>query len=153
MRDKLNRVNKFLSEQKAQPEREAEIVVSGPDCIKNIFVSEAMKAAKLELVSDELINYLTDSKAIKNLSYKEKQGLLRDVTAIKADSRDFMVRFAELSTKNALVQEVLELAKGPQELVKSENGEVYVSSIDESTRKELSELLRNVINDRIREGA
>ena len=146
----LDRVNKFLSEQNKQPEKDAEIIVSGPDCIKNIFVSEAMKAAKLEMVSDELINYLTDSKAMRNLSYKEKQGLLRDVTAIKADSRDFMVRFAELSTKNELVKKVIEMAEGPKELVKSENGEVYVSKIDEETRKDLSELLRNVINDRIR---
>lgn len=146
----LDRVNKFLSEQNKQPEKDAEIIVSGPDCIKNIFVSEAMKAAKLEIVSDELINYLTDSKAMRNLSYKEKQGLLRDVTAIKADSRDFMVRFAELSTKNELVKKVIEMAEGPKELVKSENGEVYVSKIDEETRKDLSELLRNVINDRIR---
>ena len=96
------------------------------------------------------IKTLTDSKEIKKLSYKEKQGLLRDITAIKADSRDFMVRFAELSTKNELVREVIELAKEPKEVVTSENGQTYISKIDEETRKELSEMLRNVINDRIR---
>ena len=110
-----------------------------------------MKASKLEMVSDELIRYLTDSKAIKQLSYKEKQNLLKDVTAIKADSRDFMVRFAELSTKNALVAKVIEMAEGDKPLIQSESGEVYTSSIDDGTRKELSELLRTIINDRLRE--
>lgn len=149
----LERVNKFLAQSNSNPdlEQQSEILVSGPDCIKNIFISEAMKTAKLEMVSDELIKYITDSKAIKQLTYKEKQNLLKDITAIKADSRDFMIRFAELSTKNTLVQKVLEMAEGNTSLVKSESGEIYQSSIDEDTRKELSELLRNVINDRIRD--
>lgn len=151
MKDRLSKVNKFLTENNKKSEKEAEIIVSGEDCIKNIFISEAMKATKLEMVSDELLGYLTDSKTIKALSYKEKQSLLRDVTAIKADSRDFMIRFTELATKHKFIKDIIEMAQKPKELVQSENGEIYTSTIDDNTRNELSEILRNVLNDRIRE--
>ena len=125
------------------------IILSGPDTIKNILISETVKLGKLEAVSNELLAYLTDSKVMKQLSYKEKQHLLNDITNIQNNSRDFIFRVAEMSVKNTFLQEVLKLAEGPKEIVTSTNGEKYITQIDDDTRKQLSEMLRDIVNDRI----
>lgn len=152
---KLDKVNNFLNNinQNNEVSQETNIILSGPDAIKNILINETIKLGKLEAVSNELLAYLTDSKAIKNLSYKEKQHLLGTITDIQNNSRDFIFRVAEMSNKNAFLKEVLKLAEGPKEtIITSANGETYISSIDDETRRDLSELLREVINDRITNG-
>lgn len=147
---KLTKVNEFLSKKEIVPSEETPIILNGPDTIKNILVNETLKLGRLEAVTNELLDYITDSKTMKNLSYKEKQNLLTTITNIQANSRDFIFRVAELSTKNTFLQEVLKMAQGPREIIQSESGEVYVSNIDDETRKNLTELLRDIVNERVR---
>ena len=148
----LDRVNKFLNTNKKEvsTQKETNIILNGPDTVKNILIAETIKLSKLDDVCNQLILYLTDSKEMKRLSRKEQQSLLRDMVAIQTNSRDFILKVAEMSTKNEFIREVVELAKGPKELVLSENGEVFESSITEDDRKQLTELLREVLNDRTR---
>lgn len=148
----LSRVNKFLNDNKNNDEKSSDIVVNGPDTIKNILMCETVKLAKLEQVSNELLNYITDSKVIKHLSYKEKQNLLKTVIEIQTNSRDFIFKVAELSSKNEFLKKVLELSQEPKEKVITSDGEVFDSSIDEKTRKQLSEMIREVANNMVRNG-
>lgn len=149
---KLTKVNEFLKKKEEQvPEvKETGIILNGPDTIKNILINETIKLNKLEQVSAELLTYLTDSKAMKKLSRKEQQSLLRDIVTIQTNSRDFIFKVAELSSKNEFLKKILDLTQGPKEVVISENGEVFESSIDEKDRKRLAEILRDVMNDRTR---
>lgn len=150
---KLNKVNNFLQNIQDDTEvkqTESEIVLSGPDAIKNILLNETVKLNRLEVITNELLNYLSDPKSIKKLSYKEKQYLLTTITNIQANSRDFIFKVAEMSAKNTFLQEVLRVAQEPREIITSCNGETYISSIDDETRKNLTEILRDVVNERIR---
>ena len=149
---KLTKVNEFLKKKEEQvPEvKETGIILNGPDTIKNILINETIKLNKLEQVSAELLTYLTDSKAMKKLSRKEQQSLLRDIVTIQTNSRDFIFKVAELSSKNEFLKKILDLTQGPKEVVISENGEVFESSIDEKDRKRLAEILRDVMNDKTR---
>jgi len=152
---KLDKVNNFLSNlnQNNDVSAESNIILSGPDTIKNILINETLKLGKLETVSNELLSYLTNSRTMKNLSYKEKKSLLETITTIQNNSRDFIFKVAEMSNKNAFLKDVLKLAEGPKEtILTASNGETYISSVDDETRRELSELLREVINDRITNG-
>lgn len=148
----LTNVNNFLSNLKdtnvEQPE--TTVVINSGDVVSNILRNETVKLSRLDHVTNELLNYVTDSKVIKNLDYKEKQNLLRTIIDIQNNSRDFIFRVAELSSKNTFLQEVLKLSQGPKEIIQSENGETYISSIDDETRKNLTELLRDVVNERVR---
>lgn len=148
----LNKVNEYLNKKNEVPEKmETGIILSGPDTIKNILINEVVKLDKLEQVSAELINYLTDSREMRKLSRKEQQSLLRDIVAIQTNSRDFIFKVAELSSKNEFLKKVLDLAAGPKEVVISEDGqEVFESSITEADRKKLAELLRDMLNDQTR---
>ena len=151
MGNKLTKVNDFLNNIEEEPEiKQTNIVLSGPDAIKNILVNETLKLTRLESVTNELLNYLTDHKAIKQLTYKEKQHLLSTITDIQTNSRDFIFKVAELSSKNSFLQEVLKMAQEPKELITSCNGETYISNIDEETRRNLTEILRDVVNERVR---
>lgn len=151
MGSKLTKVNDFLNNiDEASEIKQTNIVLSGPDAIKNILVNETLKLTRLESVTNELLNYLTDHKAIKQLTYKEKQHLLSTITDIQTNSRDFIFKVAELSSKNSFLQEVLKMAQEPKELITSCNGETYISSIDEETRRNLTEILRDVVNERVR---
>lgn len=150
MTNKLSRVNNFLKKiEKEDNITENNIILSGPDVIKNILVNETLKLGKLESVSNELLAYLTDSKVMRQLSYKEKQNLLGMITDIQNNSRDFIFKVAELSNKNTFLKEVLKLAEEPKDIIVSENGETYISQIDDETRKNLSEILINIVNDRV----
>ena len=146
---KLTKVNEFLKKKEEQvPEvKETGIILNGPDTIKNILINETIKLNKLEQVSAELLSYLTDSKAMKKLSRKEQQSLLRDIVTIQTNSRDFIFKVAELSSKNEFLKKILDLTQGPREVVVSENGEVFESSIDDKDRKRLAEILRDAMND------
>ena len=146
----LNRVNEFLRNQVTEVSKETSVVLNGPDAIKNILVNETVKLGKLEEVSNTLLNYLTDSKEIKRLSYKEKQNLLRTITEIQTNSRDFIFKVAELSSKNAFLQNVLKATQEPRQILTSSNGETYISNIDEDTRRNLTEILRDMVNERTR---
>jgi hypothetical protein len=148
---KLSNVNNFMKKiEEADNQIETDIVLSGPDAIKNILVSETIKLSKLQSVSNELLSYLTDSKVIKQLSYKEKQNLFNTISNTENNSRDFIFRVAELANKNAFLQEVLKLAEKPKDqIITSENGETYITTIDDETRRNLSEIIRDVINDRV----
>ena len=84
-------------------------------------------------------------------SYKEKQNLLKTVIEIQTNSRDFIFKVAELSSKNEFLKKVLELSQEPKEKVITSNGEIFESSIDENKRKELTELLREVANNMVRD--
>ena len=150
MKDFLN-VNNFLDSLEESSEvKETEIVVNDPDVVKNILLNEIIKVNRLETVTNELLTYITDSKAIKNLTYKEKQSLLRNIVEIQTNSRDFIFRAAELANKNEFLKKLLEISNKPTQVVQSSNGESYISSIDDETRRDLTELLRDVINERCR---
>ena len=84
---------------------------------------------------------------MKKLSRKEQQSLLRDIVTIQTNSRDFIFKVAELSSKNEFLKKILDLTQGPREVVVSENGEVFESSIDDKDRKRLAEILRDAMND------
>lgn len=153
MNYKLTKVNEFLNSEIIPNEKDVEtstIITSGPDTIKNILVSETLKLQKLESASSELLSYLTDSKIMKRLSHKDKQSLLTTITSIQTNSRDFILRVAELSNKNKFLQEVLRMAQEPKTIIQSSEGETYISSIDEDTRRDLSELLRDLVHERVR---
>lgn len=150
MNYKLTRINEFLNKKEdVSQETETGIILSGPDTIKNILVNETIKLNKLECVSAELLNYITDSKIIKQLSYKEKQNLLRTITDIQINSRDFIFKVAEMSAKNEFLKEVLKLSKGTEKVI-SESGQVIDSSITEEDRKHLSQLIRDFLNEETR---
>ena len=146
----LSKVNEYLNQVPQETEETTQVILSGQDSIKNILISETLKLQRLDGVANELLNYVTDSKQIRKLSYKEKQNLLKTICEIQTNSRDFIFKVAELSNKNAVLQQVLQMAQGPKEIVQSSSGEVYVSTIDDETRKNLSELLRDFINERAR---
>lgn len=146
----LSRVNNLLNKKEEVAPQETGIILSGPDTIKNILVNETIKLNKLEQVEAELINYLTDSREMRKLSRKEQQSLLRDIVSIQTNSRDFIFKVAEMSHKNEFLKQVLELAQGPKEVVVSESGEVFESSITEDDRKHLTELVRDILNDQTR---
>ena len=150
---KLTKVNEFLNSEIIPNKKEVEtasIITNGPDTIKNILISETLKLQKLENASSELLTYLTDSKIMKRLSHKDKQSLLTTITSIQTNSRDFILRVAELSNKNKFLQEVLRMAQEPKTIVQSSEGETYISSIDDDTRRDLSELLRDLVHERVR---
>lgn len=148
---RLTKVNEFLNEvPKPNEVAETQVVLSGPDAIKNILMNETNKLCRLENVTNILLDYITDPKAIKQLSYKEKQHLLNTITDIQNNSRDFIFKVAEMSSKNSFLQEVLKMAQEPNEIITSSNGETYVSSISDEARRNITEILRNVINERVR---
>lgn len=147
---KLTRINEFLNKKDEVSEvKETGIILSGPDTVKNILINETIKLNKLECVSAELLNYITDSKIIKQLSYKEKQNLLRTITDIQINSRDFIFKVAEMSAKNEFLKEVLKLSRGTEKVI-SESGEVVESSITEEDRKHLSQIVRDFLNEETR---
>ena len=150
MKDFLN-VNNFLNSlEESDQVKEVEVVMNDPDVVKNILLNEIVKVNRLESVTSELLNYITDSKAIKNLTYKEKQSLLRNIIEIQTNSRDFIFRAAELANKNEFLKKIMEVSNKPNQVIQSCNGESYISSIDDETRRDLTELLRDVINERCR---
>lgn len=148
MQEPLSHVNKFLNSKTEIVPVEQEVVVVGPDAVKNIFVNEINKINKLESLSNDLIAYISDAKAVKQLSYKQKQELLRTVNDIASDSRNFVFRMAELASKNEFLKRIMEINEGSKTIIQSSSGETYVSSIDDETRRNLTELLRDVVNSR-----
>jgi hypothetical protein len=148
---KRTRIDQFLQDSVDNPPMETSAVLNGPDTVKNILINETNKLNRLESVTNELLNYITDSNAIKRLTYKEKKSLLETITTIQNNTRDFIFRVAEVSAKNTFLQELLKTTQGPRQLVQSSNGEVYESNIDDHTRKQLTELLRDMVNDEVRD--
>lgn len=147
----LDRVNKFLQNEKNNiVPLQNEIIVSGPDTLRSIMYNETNKLNKLEMASNILLDYICDAKQIKALTYKEKQQTLRLIADMANNSRDFMIKMAELSSKNEFLKELLNQATKTKETVISENGEVFETLIDEDARKLLSEMVRNVVNERVR---
>ena len=149
---KLTKVTEFLNkkEEVENKPQENTLILNGPDTLKNILLNETLKLNKLEHVENQLIEYLTDSKEMKKLSRKEQQSLLRDIVAIQTNSRDFIVKMAEMATKNSVIKQIIEISSGPKEVVISENGEVFESSISEQDRRRLDDVLRNMLDDRTR---
>lgn len=147
---KLSRINQYINSNLPSVQKENNIVLNGPDTIKNILINETIKLGKLEQVSSELLADITDPKVRRTMTRREKEGLVRLLQEITKDSRDFIFKVAEMSTKNSFLEEVLKLAQGPTEKVISENGEVFESSITEEQRKDLTILLRDVLNEQTR---
>jgi hypothetical protein len=147
----LDKVNAFLKASK-QNENEivADVIMNGSDTVKNILVNETIKINRLEKLTNSLLNYIGDEKAIKRLSYKDQQELLKTVSTIQNSSRDFIFKVAELSAKNEFIKKVLEVTNKPNEIVTSKIGESYVTALDEETRKSLTEVLRDMVNEKIR---
>lgn len=141
----LRRVNNFLAENAIKDEQACNTVLNGPDALKNILINETIKLNRLEQVSVQLINYLTEHNQLKKLSHKEKQSLLMDISEIQNNSRDFIFKVAELSSKNVFLQEILKLNQQTTHIETSVTGEKYLSSIDDDTRRNLTELLRTVV--------
>lgn len=147
----LDRVNEFLKTTKVEEHRLAtDIVMNGSDTVKNILVNETIKINRLEKLTSSLLDYIGDEKAIKKLSYKDQQELLKTVSMIQNSSRDFIFKVAELSAKNEFIKKVLEVTNQPNEVITSSSGEKYISTIDEETRKNLTEVLRDMVNENIR---
>ena len=145
---KLKRVNDFLNNSNnSDNQNEINVVLDGTNALSNILISETVKLSKLEQVSNQLINYLTDSKQLSKLTHKEKQSLLMDISEVQNNSRDFIFKVAELAAKNKFLQEVLQLNNKQNHIETSINGECYISSIDDSTRRHLTELLRTIVID------
>lgn len=145
---KLNRVNEFLKRNEIVVSNDSGIILNSPDTIKNIVVSEILDIAKLDKISDELISYL--SKDLKRQSRKDQQSFLRDVEMIKSNKRDFVFRVAQETNKNEFLNKIFNLASQAKQTVISENGEVFESSITEENRAQLSELIRDILNEKTR---
>lgn len=145
---KLTRVNEFLKKNEVTIPQESGIVLNSADAIKNIVMSEIMDIARLDKISDELITYL--SKDLKRQTRKEQQSFLRDVEWIKSNKRDFVFRVAQETNKNQFLNKIFTLASQPKEKVISENGEVFESSITEENRLQLSELIRDILDEKTR---
>lgn len=145
---KLTRVNEFLKKNEVIVPQENNVILNGPDTIKNIVVSEIIDIGKLDKISDELISYL--SKDLKRQSRKDQQSFLRDVETIKANKRDFVFKVAQETTKNEFLTKVFALASQPTETVISENGEVFESSISAEEKTHLRNLLIDFLNDQTR---
>lgn len=145
---KLTRVNEFLKKNEVAIPQESGIVLNSADAIKNIVMSEIMDIARLDKISDELITYL--SKDLKRQTRKEQQSFLRDVEWIKSNKRDFVFRVAQETNKNQFLNKIFTLASQPKEKVISENGEVFESSITEENRLQLSELIRDILDEKTR---
>lgn len=145
---KLTRVNEFLKKNEVAIPQESGIVLNSADAIKNIVMSEIMDIARLDKISDELITYL--SKDLKRQTRKEQQSFLRDVEWIKSNKRDFVFRVAQETNKNQFLNKIFTLASQPKEKVISENGEIFESSITEENRLQLSELIRDILDEKTR---
>lgn len=147
----LERINKLLDKIKETKPTENSIVLQGPDTIKNIVEYETQKLAFLEQVNGALLAQITDPKMINKLSYKEKQRLLKFLCEIQNDSRDFILNVASLCQKNQFLSQILNMTSYETVTVTSDNGETFQSVITEDRRKELTEMLRDAINDRVRQ--
>lgn len=147
---RLTRINDYLAKQPPAIPEETEVVLNGPDTMRNILINETVKLSKLEQVSNELIADITDPNVRRLMNQKEKQNLLRLVQEVEKDSRDFIFKVAEMSTKNSFLNEVLKIAQNPTEVVISEDGTVYKSSITEEQRNDLTILLRDILNEQTR---
>lgn len=145
---KLTRVNEFLKKNEVIVPQENNVILNGPDTIKNIVVSEIIDIGRLDKISDELITYL--SKDLKRQSRKDQQSFLRDVETIKSNKRDFVFRVAQETTKNEFLTKIFTLAAQPTEKVISENGEVFESSISSEDKTHLRNLLIDFLNDQTR---
>ena len=149
----LEKINNFLKNIEIKSAPAEEIVLQGPDTLRNILEHETQKLAFLEQVNSALLYQVANPKVIKKLSYKEKKELLRFLSDIQNDSRNFIINMASLCAKNSFFDEVLKLSKAPTVTVVSDNGETFESLITEERRKELTEMLRDEINTRAREQA
>ena len=148
----LERINKFLTELKSNRNQEiTDTTLHGPDTIKNILETEVQKMTFLEKVNSELLVQITDPKIIKRLSYKDKKELLEFLSNMQNNSRNFIVDMADLCTKNQFLNQVLKMSTYDTITVTSDNGETFESVITEDRRRELTEMLRDAINDRARE--
>lgn len=145
---KLNRVNEFLKKNEIVAVQENGIILNSPDTIKNIVVKEIIDIGRLDAISDELITYL--SKDLKRQSRKDQQSFLRDVETIKSNKRDFVFRVAQETNKNEFLNKIFTLASQPSETVIAEDGTVFESSITEETRKQLSGLINDILNEQTR---
>lgn len=141
---KLNRVNDFLS--KIEP-IEDNVVLTGPDTIKNIVVSEIMDIQKLSQVSDVLFSCL--SKDVKRLPRKEQQSFWRDTEAVLARKEDFIFKIAQETNKSEFLNKMFNAQ--PTEKVITETGEVFETAISEEQRTHLSALLVDMLNDNARD--
>ena len=145
----LSRVNDLLNKKdEVITNQETEIMFNGPDVMKNILYNELVKQSRLNQISDELIGHL--SKDISKQTRKEQQSFWRDVEAVRANSRDFTLRFIQEGNKSAFFKDIIKLAKEPQETVISENGEVLDSSITDDKRKYLADLVFDMLNEQTR---
>lgn len=145
----LSRVNDLLNKKdEVVTNQETEIMFNGPDVMKNILYNELVKQSRLNQISDELIGYL--SKDLSKQTRKEQQAFWRDVEAVRANSRDFTLRFIQEGNKNAFFKSVIEMAKDPHETVISEDGEVFESAITDDKKKFLADLVFDILNEQTR---
>lgn len=145
---KLNRVNDFLENQMV-PAQEENIIINGPEVVKNIVVSNIIDISKLHNIESQLIDCL--SKDIHRLSRKEQQYLLRDIDAVSARKENFTLDVAKSVQKDEWMQKIFQMAaKEDQETVISENGEVFKSSVTEDDKKMLKAILVDLLNDKTR---
>lgn len=145
---KLNRVNDFLENQMV-PAQEENIIINGPEVVKNIVVSNIIDISKLHNIESQLIDCL--SKDIHRLSRKEQQYLLRDIDAVSARKENFTLDVAKSVQKDEWMQKIFQMAaKEEQETVISENGEVFKSSVTEDDKKMLKAILVDLLNDKTR---
>lgn len=147
----LDRVNKFLEDSKKEVVPvENQVLMGGLDMMKNIVGMEFNNMAKLESMRTILINIICDPRRIRGKTDKEIESLFKLVENSIKDKRDFFLKMSELSSKSKFMEEFLKQSSQTKETVISENGEIYETLIDEDSRKNLSEILRGIINDRVR---
>lgn len=147
--NELSKVNEFFAQNRKVPAVN-EYAVDGANVLKSMLASEINKVNKLDVAINSLIDYLLNPKSLKYLPEKEKESRLKTAVEIQTNSRNFIAKVAELSSKNALMQEVLRMSTKKSEVVMSESGEIYTSRITDDERKQVTEVLRNIINDRVR---
>ena len=100
-------LNKIVNLPAEQSPIETKLVTFGPQTLMNLVQTEIKKLAELNGISSQLINYFCSPSTLTRLTTDEKRKLLLDIAGLEKDSRDFILQFAELGNKNALLNKII----------------------------------------------
>ena len=151
----LERVNKIwdkISKEKetsVAPTNPQDIIYTGDsDVLKSMFLGEHQKMSYLRNINWQLLKSLTDPKRLASLTEKERFQFLSFFNQMEKESRNFELAVMELCAKNSWAEKLFKLQE--QEEKPTEVKTTYVPEISEERRKELTEMLRDKINETVR---
>lgn len=150
----LERVNKIWEsinkerENAITPTDPQEVLyTNGQDVLQSMILGEHQKLNYLRNINWQLIKSLTNPKRFASLSEKEQIQFLNIFSQLEKDSKHFELAVLELCAKNAWAEKLFRTQE-PEEVIEAKP--VYVPEITEERRKELTEMLRDKINETVR---